>query len=180
MKCQNWLRWIACPILAFTLASCSSPTKTTTGDGDNTGIEDGAITPDNEGDIAADTGTPEVRLENVGGYEYGTWSPVHFDYDSAAIRADDRHTLEEIAAWMKQNPGKKIMIAGNCDERGTTEYNLALGQRRASSARAYLVRLGAPAKDIGTISYGEERPVDPAHNNDAWAKNRRDEFGIQK
>ncbi len=76
---------------------------------------------------------------------------------------------------MKGHPGK-VRIEGNCDERGTVEYNLALGQKRADAAKAYLVNLGADPKKLETVSYGKEKPVDPGHNEAAWAKNRRDNF----
>ena len=80
------------------------------------------------------------------------------------------------AEWFKANPGKKMRVEGNCDERGTVEYNLALGQKRADAAKAYIVNLGVDGKALETVSYGKERPVDPAHNEAAWAKNRRAHF----
>jgi len=79
---------------------------------------------------------------------------------------------------LSKNPNLKIQIEGHCDERGTAEYNLALGQRRANSAMKYLISLGIPAGRLSTISYGEEKPLDPAHNDEAWAKNRRGHFVI--
>jgi peptidoglycan-associated lipoprotein len=75
-----------------------------------------------------------------------------------------------------KHPTVKIQIEGHCDERGTNEYNLALGERRANSAKKYLISLGMPADQISTISYGEEKPLDPGHNEEAWAKNRRGHF----
>ncbi len=163
--------------LAVLLAGCESPTpKPKTGEG--TGIDDSTVG-DVVGTHEGDMGVPETERLNVkDGVQYGKWEAVHFDYDSATIREDDRAKLEEIAKWMKDNTGKKVMIAGHCDERGTLEYNRSLGQRRASAARDYLVKLGVPADSLGTVSFGEEQPVDNGHNEDAWAKNRRDEFGI--
>ena len=79
---------------------------------------------------------------------------------------------------MKKYPNVKIQIEGHCDERGTIEYNLALGERRANSAKKYLISLGMPADQISTISYGKEKPLDSGHNEEAWAKNRRDHFII--
>ncbi|MBI2567191.1 MAG: peptidoglycan-associated lipoprotein Pal [Candidatus Schekmanbacteria bacterium] len=101
---------------------------------------------------------------------------VHFDYDSAELTAESRGILDRNAQWMKANGGVKIIIEGHCDERGTTEYNQALGQRRARSARDYIVALGVTQDRISTISYGEERPVSEGHAESAWSLNRRAEF----
>jgi peptidoglycan-associated lipoprotein len=86
--------------------------------------------------------------------------------------------LAEKASWLLDNPDAAIRIEGHCDERGTNEYNIALGERRANSARKYLINAGVEAHRIFTISYGEEKPLDPGHNETAWAKNRRDHFLI--
>lgn len=168
---------------ALVLAGCKSPTPTT-GEGANIDESQEAdtnaltgVSPTDVGNMGVPEGQRMVIKDNV---EYGKWSPIYFDYDSAVIRQADRAVLEEIAKWAKDNAEKKIMIAGHCDERGTLEYNRALGQRRALAAREYLVKLGASPKQIGTVSYGEEQPADPGHNEEAWAKNRRDEFGIIK
>ncbi|HEX7484930.1 MAG TPA: peptidoglycan-associated lipoprotein Pal [Vicinamibacterales bacterium] len=104
--------------------------------------------------------------------------PVFFDYDSAEISADGQKILDGNAEVLKKSTGWVITIEGHCDERGTAEYNLALGERRAVSARTYLVSLGIPADRIRTVSYGKEFPFDPAHNDAAWAKNRRDHFVV--
>ena len=104
---------------------------------------------------------------------------IHFDYDDFSLRPDAKKILNKIAEWMIQNTNAYILIEGNCDERGTIEYNLALGERRAKSAKKYLVQLGVSPKRISTISYGKERPLDPGHNEEAWAKNRRDHFLIR-
>ncbi|MFQ5668946.1 MAG: peptidoglycan-associated lipoprotein Pal [Acidobacteriota bacterium] len=101
---------------------------------------------------------------------------IHYDFDKSAIRADAMPILDANATIMNRYPDLKILVAGHCDERGTIEYNLALGDRRASAARQELVRRGVAARRISTISYGEERPLDPGHNESAWAKNRRAEF----
>jgi peptidoglycan-associated lipoprotein len=84
--------------------------------------------------------------------------------------------LKGNAAWFNANPGKKMRVEGHCDERGTVEYNLALGQKRADAAKAFIVNLGVDGKLIETVSYGKERPVDPGHNEAAWSKNRRAHF----
>jgi peptidoglycan-associated lipoprotein len=103
---------------------------------------------------------------------------IHFDFDKYDIRSGDAEILKENAALLMKHPTLKIQIEGHCDERGTIEYNLALGERRANSAKKYLVSLGMPTDQISTISYGKEKPLDPGHNEEAWRKNRRDHFII--
>jgi peptidoglycan-associated lipoprotein len=98
---------------------------------------------------------------------------IRFDYDKYDIRRVDEGILRENAAFLKKNPKMKIQIEGHCDERGTVEYNLALGERRANNTKRYLVSLGITSDRISTISFGKERPLDPGHNDEAWAKNRR-------
>ena len=98
---------------------------------------------------------------------------IHFDFDKYDIRPGDAEILKGNAALLKKYPKVKIQIEGHCDERGTIEYNLALGERRANSTMKYLTSLGMPADRISTISYGKEKPLDPGHNEEAWAKNRR-------
>lgn len=101
---------------------------------------------------------------------------VHFDFDQAALNSEDQQKLQKLAEVLRASPSAKIRISGNCDERGTEEYNLALGHRRAEVARKYLVDLGIERARIDTVSYGYEKPADPRHSEDAWAANRRDEF----
>jgi len=104
--------------------------------------------------------------------------PIFFDYDSSDVSEAGRTTLQTTAAVLKKNATWVITIEGHCDERGTAEYNLALGERRAVSARTYLVSLGIPANRLRTISYGSEFPFDPAHQETAWSRNRRAHFVI--
>ncbi|HET8948547.1 MAG TPA: peptidoglycan-associated lipoprotein Pal, partial [Candidatus Polarisedimenticolia bacterium] len=101
---------------------------------------------------------------------------VLFDFDSADLNGESKTTLNDNAAQIRQHAPLAVRIEGHCDERGTTEYNLALGDRRARAARDYIVSLGIPANRLRTISYGKERPVDPGHTEAAWAQNRRAEF----
>lgn len=103
---------------------------------------------------------------------------VHFDYDQSDIRAEDRPTLDAKVPILQANPGVTLRIAGHTDERGSDEYNLALGQRRAAAAKKYLVDHGIADSRIETISYGEERPVAQGSDETAWAQNRRAEFEI--
>jgi peptidoglycan-associated lipoprotein len=98
---------------------------------------------------------------------------VHFDFDKYDIRPEDAEIMKGNGALLMKYTKLKIQIEGHCDERGTIEYNLALGERRANSAKRYLVSLGISPDRLSTISYGKERPLDPGHNDEAWAKNRR-------
>lgn len=97
---------------------------------------------------------------------------VFFGYDRFDLTAEARSVLERQAAWLRRYPNVRLLIAGNCDERGTREYNLALGARRAAAARDYLVSLGVAANRLETVSYGKERPLDPRANEEAWSVNR--------
>ena len=104
---------------------------------------------------------------------------IHFDFNMSVVRADAKSTLSSVADYMKKNKGAKLLIEGHCDERGTAEYNMALGDRRAEAARAYLVSLGVPASALSTVSFGKEKPLDPGNNDVAWAKNRRAHFVVK-
>jgi peptidoglycan-associated lipoprotein len=101
---------------------------------------------------------------------------VHFDFDKYNLRPDAIAALNQNAKVLMENPRMRIRIEGHCDERGTVEYNLALGEKRAMAAKEYLVKLGISPSRIEIISYGKERPLDTRSNEQAWAKNRRDEF----
>src|SRR3989304_400844 len=110
----------------------------------------------------------EFRLEDI-----------HFDLDKYDIKDKDREILSNLADWLSKNKSVKIEIEGHCDERGTNEYNLALGERRANSAKKYLVTLGIQASRIGTISYGEEKPLCTESSEECWLNNRRGHFVIK-
>ena len=103
---------------------------------------------------------------------------IHFDYDRATIRPSDAQILDLKVPVLQANQDVRIQVAGNCDERGSDEYNLALGNRRAIAAKAYLARYGISGDRIETVTYGEERPVDPRHNEAAWAMNRNSQFSL--
>ena len=105
---------------------------------------------------------------------------IFFDFDKSELKPEARAMLEKKAAWLRDHRGYNVRIEGHCDERGTNEYNLALGERRAMAAFKYLNALGISADRMSTISYGEERPFDPNHNSWAWSLNRRDEFKLTK
>jgi peptidoglycan-associated lipoprotein len=130
-----------------------------------------------------DNATPlPARVENSNpeGADYQTLSQyiVYFDTDSFAIKADERPKLEAIAKWFETNSNAKLIIAGHCDARGTTQYNLALGERRSLAVRDYLIGLGIAQSQLSTISYGKERPAVQGNDEAAWSKNRRVETGI--
>lgn len=101
---------------------------------------------------------------------------IHFDFDRAEIRGDQRATLQANADWLREHPDVRILIEGHCDERGTRDYNQALGDRRAQAASAYLTSLGISAQRIETISYGEENPIATGEGEQFWSQNRRSEF----
>lgn len=101
---------------------------------------------------------------------------IYFDYDKALIRDDARPVLETNASWLTRFKTIKVLIEGHCDERGTEEYNMALGEKRANAAMNYLASLGVPSSRLKILSYGKSQPVDPGHNESAWQKNRRDQF----
>jgi peptidoglycan-associated lipoprotein len=106
-------------------------------------------------------------------YESSLLKDIHFDFDRYEVRPEDAEILKQNAAMLQKSPKAKVQIEGHCDERGTNEYNLALGERRATSTKSYLVSLGISPDRISTITYGEEKPLDPGRNEGAWAKNRR-------
>jgi peptidoglycan-associated lipoprotein len=101
---------------------------------------------------------------------------VYFDYDSSDLSPQTRDTLQAFSTVAQQRPDQNLRVEGNCDERGTTEYNLALGQRRAEAAKNYLLNLGLEPSRITTISYGKERPRAPGHDEESWRENRRDDL----
>ena len=138
------------------LAGCSHPANT----GATTGGGAAVTTP--AGPVP---GSEEDLVQNVG-------DRVFFAFNSSQLTPEDQATLDRQAAWVQRYPQVQVQIAGNCDERGTEEYNLALGQRRANAARDYLVARGTSAARITTISYGKDRPTALGSNEEAWAQNR--------
>jgi peptidoglycan-associated lipoprotein len=160
------------------LAACSSDDSAKTS-GSGSGGAGGAAA----GSLAGDNGTGGVTSSalgapgGAGAGGSGTLAPgvadrVLFDTDRSALAADARATLDRQAGWLQQSPGIAVQIAGNADERGTEEYNLALGERRAEAARDYLVSRGVQGSRISTISYGKDRPTALGSTPDAWAQNR--------
>jgi len=105
---------------------------------------------------------------------------IYFDFDKSDIRPGDAKILDANAAWLASNPNMLLLIEGHCDERGTPEYNLALGERRAKATQAYLVSKGVQPERVNTVSYGEERPVCTEHKESCWSKNRRAQFLVKE
>jgi peptidoglycan-associated lipoprotein len=120
---------------------------------------------ENRGDISKARHVPELDA-NV----------LYFAFDSSVIATGERSKLEAVAAYFKKHAEENLLVEGHCDERGTQEYNRALGERRAQACREFLIQTGLPARRIQTISYGKDRPADPGHDEAAWGKNRRAEF----
>lgn len=142
---------------------------------DNTGGANG-----NSLDQASTTAAENTEAyKELHGRSSAQLQPIYFDFDQAIVRSDQIPTLEQNAAYLKQMPGVKVIVEGNCDERGTNEYNLALGERRALNGKKFLVELGVEQDRIRTISYGEERPLFTGHDEFAWSHNRRDDFVIE-
>jgi len=125
-------------------------------------------------------GMAREEIETAPAVAVQTFADVHFDFDRYDIKPEDRPTLNSLSDWLVSNGSASVLVEGHCDERGTNEYNLALGERRATAIKDYLAASGVDRSRISTISYGEERPLDPGHNEAAWAKNRRGHFVIKK
>ncbi|SNB47197.1 peptidoglycan-associated lipoprotein Pal [Geobacter sp. DSM 9736] len=124
---------------------------------------------------SADLGSKQAAPDQQAQAEFAL-ERVFFDFDSYILSQTARDILTKNAQWLQNNTNAKIQIEGHCDERGSDEYNLALGEKRAQSAQKYMVTLGVSADRLSIISYGKEKPLDPGHDEAAWAKNRRAEF----
>ncbi len=159
------LKFLTVFAAAVLLAACSTAGS---GTGSGTGSGGGASTATVAGPVP---GSQEHLVVNVG-------DRVFFDLDKSDLKPEARTTAESVATWMNNYPAVAVTIEGHADERGTREYNLALGERRANSVRDYLVALGVNANRLSTISYGKERPAVLGSNEDAWAQNRRGVFVV--
>lgn len=148
-------RFVLSLLVLFAMSACSASRKGGAGDAS-----------DADGSIPLARGSSEI-------------ADVSFAFDSSALSSTGQSTLRDGAKWLQANGGKNVQIEGHCDERGTNEYNLALGERRARAAHDYLRSLGVKKERMSTISYGEELPLDAGHSEDAWAKNRRAHFAIK-
>jgi len=115
---------------------------------------------------------------NIGGGDGGPLKDIHFAFDSYKVDATAKSIVAANAEWLKANPGKTVQVEGHTDERGTAEYNMVLGSNRARAAADALRAEGIDGSSLSTVSYGEELPIDPRHNEEAWAKNRRAHFKV--
>ncbi len=143
------------------LAGCAEETKTTAA-----GAATGGAAPPPAVTSAVQPGSEQDLVQNVG-------DRVFFDFDKSDIKPEGRTTLQRQADWLKKYPNVTVTVEGHCDDRGTREYNLALGERRATAVKKMLVALGVAANRVSTISYGKERPAVVGDNEQAWAQNRR-------
>jgi peptidoglycan-associated lipoprotein len=192
---MNTRRLLAIALLLVPLAACGhhrrppvvagGPTRPTASPNDRGTVPSQAPLPVETGPDVQPIDSDVARGEDftVSDPETGEGGPIediHFDYDQATLTDQARAILDRHATWLKAHPAAKVMVEGHCDERGTVEYNLALGDRRARAARDYLVSLGVAGEMLRTTSYGKEKPLDPASNEAAWAKNRRAHFTVSK
>ena len=168
------IKLLASALLVFFLAACSTTpkdTSVTSGSGSTASSSDvsssdtasSVETSDSESIVP---GSQEDLIVNVG-------DRVFFDYDSSELDSDAQELLQDQVAWLKQYSDVSVIVEGHCDERGTREYNLALGEKRAQSVKNYLINLGISSDRVSTISYGKERPAVVGSNDGAWAQNRR-------
>jgi peptidoglycan-associated lipoprotein len=163
---KMWKVMVLAVVAVIAVSGCKKPIKK--GDaGAASGYQDVPLTEYSLEDFSK----PSAELEYV-------FQNVHFDYNKYDIKSSEAPILEGIAKWMNDNSAKHVLVEGHCDERGSNEYNMALGEQRALSVRHYLISLGIEAEKLHTVSYGEERPADAGHDEAAWAKNRRAEFLI--
>jgi len=172
MKRFNFLFTLIVGLVALLIAmSCGGPKKKA--------IEPEAIdtTTEVSPDVPEDTETTTIP-ETPESLKESQFRTVYFDFDKFNLRPDAKAALDFNFDLLKKHTDVIVKIEGHCDERGTVEYNLSLGEKRARSAMDYLVGLGINANRVTVISYGKERPIDPRHNEEAWGKNRRDEFRI--
>ncbi len=184
-KTVTALSFIICFVVLFSLSSCSKKiVKPTPEDISEAIVEDEASRPPSPEKIDVtriNKSLPELRIDATQETEESVFlNDVYFEFDSYDLSNRAIQTLEENYSWLKKNSNIKILVEGHCDERGTIEYNLALGQRRAATVKKHLYALGIDAERIYTISYGEEKPVDKGHNEIAWGKNRRAHIVIVK
>jgi peptidoglycan-associated lipoprotein len=181
--------------VVVTLSACGKkrpPVLATTPGGEGAGAGQATEPVDRAGSQPLDEG-PDVRAMEgegaeatdlaggaLGTVEGGPLADIRFVYDSASLTDEARATLEKHALWLQGRRDLKVAVEGHCDERGTVEYNLALGEQRARAARDYLVSLGVAGERLRVVSYGKERPLDPGSGEASWAKNRRAHFAVSR
>lgn len=162
-------------VVAVLLSGCAAMKKTAKKDGAK-----GKTAQAEEAGFTPDVNVSEADIKDGGTFgQTPELAPILFDYDSASLRGNALETLKKNAAWLKANRTLDVLVAGHCDDRGTIEYNLALGQKRAREVREYYIRLGVNGKQVATISYGKENQVCSEATEDCWAKNRRAETKVR-
>ena len=168
---------IAMVIVALAFAGCSSKKKP--GEGANApGNGQGGI---GENGVGGTNGNSLARFQKgQTGSDEGPLSDIHFDYNDYTIRDQDGEILKTNGNWLQSNPQTRVQIEGHCDDRGSEEYNIALGAKRAQAAKDYLQTLGISGDRISTISYGKELPLCSDETDDCWAQNRRDHFAVNQ
>ncbi len=181
---RNSMLLYAATLLLLSVALWGCPKKaevTASPSAQKSGEETSASTSNHEaqaqGTAASHQETQSGTAEHAS-FAPASLKPVYFDFDKSFIRDDARSIMTDNAVWLKENPKVKIRIEGNCDERGAKEYNQALGQRRAVSAKNFLTDAGIAASRISLISYGKEKQVCGEHSDECWQKNRKDDFVI--
>ncbi len=172
-------RWVGILLVTGALAACSSSKPA----GQGAGTEGGAGTGMGVQNLGAGGGNSVSQFQKGTLGEPGSGGPltdIHFDYDDFTIRPQDGEILRSNAKWLSDHGNARVQVEGHTDERGSEEYNLALGAKRAQAAKDYLTTLGVSSDRISTISYGKELPLCTDHTDDCWAQNRRDHFVVNQ
>ncbi len=180
MKKNTLFALVALPlVLAFTFSACNKKNVKGAGAENPDMVTDTATIPGVDMQDGAETGGTETDIRGGEFLPQETVKTINFDYDRYELSEESRATLQANAVLIKARKDWSVLVEGHCDDRGTTEYNLALGQKRAKSVRDYYVRLGVPESVIGTISYGEEKPLCTEATDPCWLSNRRAETKIR-
>ena len=174
MKSKRWMMWMTVGLVAAVAVGSGCKKKTAgNGPGEGANIGGNMGTDSGEGRLAA---RPDMSVTEIP----GQFASVYFDFDNSQIKESERAKVEVVAQQFKTSTASGVIVEGNCDERGSAEYNLALGECRALAMRAYLMGLGLDTARIQTRSFGKEKPVAFGHDEEAWAKNRRADFVLFK
>jgi peptidoglycan-associated lipoprotein len=162
--------------LALVLIGCSSKNPAGTSEG-SPGTNPAGLGQQGMGG-AGGSSLSQFQKGSLGSGEQGPLADIHFDYNDYTVRQEDSEILRSNADWLQKNPDRRVQIEGHCDDRGSEEYNIALGAQRAQAAKEYLQTLGIKPDRMSTISYGKELPLCTEHTEDCWAENRRDHFAV--
>jgi peptidoglycan-associated lipoprotein len=172
-----WRSLAAVAILTLLLSACASKKPPGPGEGGAGPNQGGALGQEGMGG-AGGSSLNQFQKGQLGSGEQGPLSDIHFDYNDYTVREQDGAILHNNADWLQKNPSSRVQIEGHCDDRGSEEYNIALGARRAQAAKEYLQTLGIAGDRMSTISYGKELPLCTEHTEDCWVQNRRDHFAV--